>query len=135
MQAVARDPSGNEATASVNVVVDNSTAPPEGLVAAYAFDEGAGTSVRDESGNGHTGSIVGATWTANGREGAGISFNSGTDRVDLPRPRHVLPARASRTRRVKKRTDKMDAALIGSRVSAQGGGAMIWVDHLAAGTA
>ena len=115
----------------MNVVVDNSTAPPEGLVAAYAFDEGAGTSVRDESGNGHTGSIVGATWTANGREGAGISFNSGTDRVDLPALGTFYRAGFTYEAWVKKRTDKMDAALIGSWVSAQGGGAMIWVDHLA----
>ncbi len=45
-----------------------------GLVAAYAFDEGAGGVVNDASGNGHFGTISGATWTS-GRYGGALSFN------------------------------------------------------------
>ena len=37
---------------------------PLGLVAAYSFDEGSGTTAVDESGNDRTGAIVGASWTA-----------------------------------------------------------------------
>jgi Concanavalin A-like lectin/glucanases superfamily len=46
-----------------------------GLVAAYSFNEGAGTSVADASGNGLTGTISGATWSTQGRFGNALSFN------------------------------------------------------------
>ena len=49
--------------------------PPTGLVAAYGFDEGAGTAVADASGNGNTGTISAATWTSAGRYGSALSFN------------------------------------------------------------
>jgi DNA-binding beta-propeller fold protein YncE len=48
------------------------------LVAEYRFEEGSGPSVLDSSGNGNTGTIVGATRTASGKFGAALSFN-GTD--------------------------------------------------------
>ena len=35
-----------------------------GLVAAYAFDEGGGTTARDASGNGNSGLVGTATWTS-----------------------------------------------------------------------
>ena len=47
-----------------------------GLVAAYGFEEGSGSSVSDASGNGNTGTIVGAAWT-DGKFGKALSF-SGT---------------------------------------------------------
>ena len=55
----------------------------EGPVAAYSFDEGSGTTLGDQSGNGKAGAIVGATWTA-GRYGSALSFNGTNARVDLP---------------------------------------------------
>ena len=55
-------------------------AQPTGLVAAYGFNEGAGTTVADTSGNGNTGAISGATWTAAGRYGGALVFN-GTSAV------------------------------------------------------
>src|SRR5262249_30338935 len=51
-----------------------------GLVAAYSFDEGSGTTVVDRSGNGHAGTISGATWTTAGKYGGALSFN-GTNAV------------------------------------------------------
>jgi len=36
------------------------------LIAACGFDEGTGTTVTDASGNGHPGTISGATWTTAG---------------------------------------------------------------------
>ena len=42
-----------------------------GLVAAYSFNEGAGTTLTDRSGNGNTGTIVGAAWTTAGKYGNG----------------------------------------------------------------
>jgi hypothetical protein len=55
------------ATISVNAAV--------GLVAAYSFGEGAGTTVADASGKGNNGTISNATWTAAGRYGGALLFN------------------------------------------------------------
>jgi hypothetical protein len=54
-----------------------------GLVAAYAFNEGAGTSVGDASGNAHTGTVTGATWTTAGRFGNALSFDGTNDWVTV----------------------------------------------------
>ena len=54
-----------------------------GLVAAYAFNEGTGSTVADVSGNGHTASVNGATWTDTGRYGKALSFNGTSSYVDL----------------------------------------------------
>ena len=60
--------------------------PPAGLVAAYNFNEGSGTTVTDASGNGITGNIIGATWTTGGRNGNALSFNGSSSYVDLGNP-------------------------------------------------
>lgn len=66
-------------------VVAGSRAPPHpvGLVAAYAFDEGAGASVADGSGNGNAGTVTGATWTR-GRYGSALRFDGSDDLVRVP---------------------------------------------------
>jgi hypothetical protein len=46
-----------------------------GLVAAYGFTEGSGTTVADASGTGNGGVISGATWTASGKYGSALVFN------------------------------------------------------------
>ena len=56
---------------------------PAGLVAAYSFDAGAGSTVADASGNGNTGTIVNATWTTAGTYGDALSFNGTNARVDI----------------------------------------------------
>jgi fibronectin type 3 domain-containing protein len=55
-----------------------------GVVAAYSFDEGAGTTVADSSGNGNTGTISNATWAAAGKYGAALLFNGTNARVNIP---------------------------------------------------
>src|SRR5437762_6304513 len=55
-----------------------------GLVAAYAFDEGTGTTVADASGNNRTGTISGATWTTAGRYGSALTFDGTTAKVTAP---------------------------------------------------
>ena len=69
MRAV--DASGN--LSGYSTVADGHDAdappPPPGLVGAWAFDEGAGTTAADSSGNGNTGTITGAT----GRPRAGTA--------------------------------------------------------------
>ena len=55
-----------------------------GLVAAYAFDEGSGTTVSDASGNGNNGTVSGTSWTTSGKNGGALSFNGTTSRVTVP---------------------------------------------------
>jgi glucose/arabinose dehydrogenase/PKD repeat protein len=53
------------------------------LVAAYNFEEGTGTTTADASGNGNTGSLLGASWTSSGKYGKGLAFNGTSARVDV----------------------------------------------------
>ena len=48
-------------------------------VAAYGLNETSGTLASDASGNGHTGTLTGATWTAAGRFGGAATFNGTTN--------------------------------------------------------
>jgi hypothetical protein len=54
-----------------------------GLVAAYGFDEGTGTSFADASGNKNTGTVSGAVWAA-GRSGRALSFDGINDIATVP---------------------------------------------------
>src|SRR5690348_15683757 len=54
-----------------------------GLVAAYGFNEGSGTSVNDISGNGNTGTITGATWSGSGKFGGALSFDGTSSLVTI----------------------------------------------------
>jgi len=52
------------------------TFPGNSLVAAYAFEDGSGTSAVDSSGNSNTGTLTnGVTWITTGRYGKAISLN------------------------------------------------------------
>ncbi|MDA0168691.1 hypothetical protein OJ998_06300 [Solirubrobacter taibaiensis] len=65
--------------------VDATPAPiPSGLVAAYSFDEVPTTTVTDNSGNGRTGTITGATHSAAGKHGGAMSFDGTNDSVSVP---------------------------------------------------
>src|SRR5262245_2351202 len=55
-----------------------------GLVAAYSFNEGGGTTVSDATGKGNTGTIASATWTTSGRYGSALSFNGTSALVTIP---------------------------------------------------
>src|SRR5438034_10623433 len=54
------------------------------LVAAFAFGEGGGPTVFDDSGNGLSGTISGATRIAAGRYGGALSFNGVNSWVTVP---------------------------------------------------
>jgi chitodextrinase len=58
-------------------------AQTSGLVAAYSFNEGSGTTVADGSGKGNSGTISGATWTTSGKYGSGLTFNGTSARVSI----------------------------------------------------
>jgi len=83
-QVRAVDAAGNAGPYS-NVGSATTQAPPvSGLVAAYGFEEGSGTTVTDAAGNGNNGSIANATWTASGKYGNALVFNGSSARVNIP---------------------------------------------------
>ena len=61
-----------------------SIAAPAGLVAAYGFNEGSGTTVTDASGNGNNGTITNATWVTTGKYGGALKFNGTSALVTIP---------------------------------------------------
>jgi hypothetical protein len=85
LTAVARDAAGNATTsAGVGVTVSNTVAPPpSGLVAAYNFDAGSGTTLADASGNGNNGTIANGTWSTAGHTAGALSFNGTSTSVTV----------------------------------------------------
>src|SRR5262245_6948365 len=57
--------------------------PAAGPVAAFNFDEAAGSVLRDLSGNGNHGTITRATW-APGKFGSALAFNGTNAMVSVP---------------------------------------------------
>src|SRR5262245_58188210 len=55
--------------------------PPVSASIAYNFDEGAGTTVTDVSGNNRNGATAGTTWTTAGKYSKALSFNGGAAKV------------------------------------------------------
>jgi fibronectin type 3 domain-containing protein len=82
-QVRAFDAAGNLSPYS-NTADATTPAAPLGLVAAYAFDEGSGTTVTDSSGNGNNGTITNATWSTSGEYGDALSFNGTSALVTIP---------------------------------------------------
>jgi len=80
----ATDAAGNLGPYSPIANATTPTAPPAGLVAAYSFDEGTGTTVADASGTGNGGAIGTATWSTLGKNGNALSFNGTSARVTVP---------------------------------------------------
>ena len=82
LSARARDTAGNFGVTSgvVQVTVNNSAPPiPAGLIAAWAFNEGSGTTSADLSGGGNTVTLVnGPTWIA-GKYGTGVRLDKIND--------------------------------------------------------
>jgi glucose/arabinose dehydrogenase/fibronectin type 3 domain-containing protein len=80
------DPSNNFSgySAIAQATTDASSGTPAGLVGAWAFNEGMGTTAADSSGNGNTGTITAGTWTTLGRYGNALSFNGSSSIVQVP---------------------------------------------------
>ena len=79
----ATDAAGNLSPFS-NVATTTTTATIPGLVAAYSFNAGTGTTVTDSSGNGNNGTIANATWTTAGKYGDALVFNGTNALVNIP---------------------------------------------------
>jgi chitodextrinase len=129
LTAVARDASGNETTSAPVRIIVADPPPDTGLVAAYSFDDGAGTIAGDASGNGRHGSIFNAGW-APGRNGTALDLNGTSSRVDLPALGTFYRAGFTLEAWVKKRTIKKDVAIVGSWEGNRGG-PMLWIDNVA----
>ena len=54
-----------------------------GLIGAYSFNEGVGSIAGDASGNSHTGTVTGATWTTSGKYGGTLNFDGTNDLVTV----------------------------------------------------
>ena len=81
--ARARDTSNNTAD-SLPVTVTVSNTQIAGLVAAYSFDEGAGTAANDASSQGNTAVLInGVAWVA-GQHGSAVSFDGVNDYISIP---------------------------------------------------
>jgi hypothetical protein len=82
LTAVARDAANNQTTsAAVSVTVATPTA---NLVAAYAYNEGAGTTAADGSVNNNTATVSGTTWSTACQFGTCLAFNGTSSFVDAP---------------------------------------------------
>lgn len=83
----AADDSANKEipSAGVDVTVQLAPTSSSGLVAAYSFNAGSGTSLADSSGTGNNGTVSGATWVSAGRTGFGnaLSFDGADDLVSI----------------------------------------------------
>jgi fibronectin type 3 domain-containing protein len=82
-KVTAEDAAGNVSAASNEASATVTTAAPAGLVAAYSFDEGSGTTVTDLSGKGNSGTVSGPTWNAAGKFGSALSFDGVNDWVTV----------------------------------------------------
>jgi hypothetical protein len=71
-------------TSNPQIFTINGAAAPAGLVAAYGFNEGSGSSVADSSGNGNNGTFANGSWTTAGRFGAAAVFNGTSSMVTIP---------------------------------------------------
>ncbi len=82
---VAFDAAGNASAPSTAVSATTPAAPPPpaGLLAAYAFSQTTGTTLTDDSGNGHSGTFVGGPTWSTGKNGGGLQFNGTTASVTM----------------------------------------------------
>jgi Concanavalin A-like lectin/glucanases superfamily/Bacterial Ig-like domain/Bacterial Ig domain len=99
-----------------------------GLVAAYSFDENSGATLGDQSGNGHDGTVVGASWTP-GKFGSALNFNGTSSRVDLPQLGTFYKSGFTLEAWVNKAGTKKDVGILGTWDN-PAGGPMLWVDHI-----
>jgi hypothetical protein len=72
---------------STTTLTTATTIPPSPAgspVAAYGFAEGAGAATADASGNANNGTLVGASWTSQGRFGSALVFDGSGAHVAIP---------------------------------------------------
>ncbi|WP_053226918.1 LamG-like jellyroll fold domain-containing protein [Solirubrobacter soli] len=100
----------------------------DGLVAAYSFDENAGSTLGDSSGAHHDGTIANATWTT-GKFGSALNFNGTNASVALPALGTFYKTGYTLEAWVNKAGATKDVGVLGAW-NYPAGGPMIWVDHI-----
>jgi len=68
---------------SLEARFDRSTTTLPGLVGAYNFDEGSGSTLQDRSGRSHPGTLSGPVWSTAGHTGGALSFDGSNDSVRI----------------------------------------------------
>jgi len=76
------------ASASARVIVQ--AAAPTGMIAYWSMDT-AGSTVADETGNGHNGQVNGATWRSDGIKGGSYEFDGINDYIVVPHHSDLNP--------------------------------------------
>lgn len=66
--------------------ITNGVTSSTGLVAAYGFNEGTGTTAADSSGTSGVATLTNVTWTAQGKYGTGLTFNGTSSSGQIPPP-------------------------------------------------
>ena len=84
LTALARDGAGNTTLSAARTVTVSNSGGTTGLVAAYGFEEGIGTTTADAAGGGQTGTLSNAAWTTQGKFGNALSFNGSNSFVSAP---------------------------------------------------
>jgi Concanavalin A-like lectin/glucanases superfamily len=82
-QVRAADAAGNlspYSSVAAATTLDTQAIPP-GLVGAWGFNEGTGTTAADASGHGNQGTLTSTTWSTQGRFGNALSFNGSSSLV------------------------------------------------------
>jgi hypothetical protein len=75
-----------DAGISRQVLVMNSPVVPTDYIAYWKLDETNGAIASDSSGNGNTGTVVGATWSTNGQVNGCLNFNGLNNYVQVTNP-------------------------------------------------
>lgn len=70
-------------TTTQTITVSQANANAGGLVAAYNFQEGSGTTVQDASGQGNHGALSNVSWTTGGQFGKALSFSGSNSYVTV----------------------------------------------------
>jgi glucose/arabinose dehydrogenase/PKD repeat protein len=71
------------ATSQTITATYTSPTTPSGLVAAYSFEDGDGTTLTDVSGHGHPGTVTGPVFSTDGHSGGALSFDGVNDYVSI----------------------------------------------------
>jgi hypothetical protein len=84
-KVTAEDAAGNLSAPSTEAIATVTAAAPTGLVAAYGFDVGSGTTAPDQSGGGNTGALTNTAWAgaSAGKFGNALSFNGSNASVTV----------------------------------------------------
>ena len=81
-RVLSADSTGALVTGLDNVFTTTQATIP-GLVAAYSFNEGTGTTVGDSSGSGNMGTVANTTWTTSAKFGNALVFNGSSSFVTI----------------------------------------------------